>query len=245
MKANKLTALILLASLPFSQFASAHAFWFAERASQLALIYGLGSDDLSTVGKLPLVEDIAGYDNEWNEVETSLRQSGPLVFVDSLPTMKAVSLVVDNGIWSQTPDGVWLAKGYDEVPDAVVSIHTMKYAVHLPHISQAPVPKIPGQLLQIIPADGYIPDMLGQPINLQVLYMGEPAVGAHITADFVNDPDAESIYTDENGMITINVRNQGLNVIEAVYETDSDMPGVVYNLENVATLSFVLEHIPE
>lgn len=35
--------------------ADAHGIWFAQRARQLALIYGVGADDLDAVKRLPLI----------------------------------------------------------------------------------------------------------------------------------------------------------------------------------------------
>ena len=40
--------------------ADAHRIWFAQRARQLALIYGVGADDLDAVKRLPLVKTVTG-----------------------------------------------------------------------------------------------------------------------------------------------------------------------------------------
>jgi hypothetical protein len=45
--------------------------------------------------------------------------------------------------------------------------------------------------------------------------------------------------------VTIKVRNQGLNVIVAVFESPSDQPGKYNRIEHLASLSFVLPHAPE
>jgi hypothetical protein len=63
--------------------------------------------------------------------------------------------------------------------------------------------------------------------------------------DFVNDPDGERIVTGHDGRVTINIRNQGLNVIGALYDSPSDEPDKIDKIENMATLSFVLPHEPE
>ena len=51
----------------------AHGIWFAQRAKQLALIYGVGADDLDSVKRLPLIRSVSGYDASWQPVKTSLR----------------------------------------------------------------------------------------------------------------------------------------------------------------------------
>ena len=43
---------------------NAHGIYFAERATQLAMIYGVGADDLDTVKRLPKVEAIHGFDED-------------------------------------------------------------------------------------------------------------------------------------------------------------------------------------
>ena len=44
-----------------------------------------------------------------------------LVVVESPPELATVTAVMDNGLWSKSPDGKFHNKGRDEVPDAVVS----------------------------------------------------------------------------------------------------------------------------
>ena len=65
-----LAALALTACLIAMSAAHAHGIWFAQRATQLALLYGIGSDDLDSVKRLPLVESIAGYDADWKPIPT-------------------------------------------------------------------------------------------------------------------------------------------------------------------------------
>ena len=54
---------------------SAHGIWFAQRATQIALIYGVGADDLDAVKRLPLIKTVTGYDADWAPVTTSLRRA--------------------------------------------------------------------------------------------------------------------------------------------------------------------------
>jgi nickel transport protein len=225
--------------------ANAHGIWFAQRATQLGLIYGVGADDLDSVKRQPLIKSIAGYDAEWKPVPTSLRVAGPLLLVDSESQPAVVAAVLDNGIWSKTPDGEWLKKGKDEVPDAVKSEKTMKYAVHIAGPLSAPIPPLPGQTLQIAPVEKALPDLLGKPIKLRVLYQGKPVAGARVLQDFVNDPDGKPVVSAADGTVTLNVRNQGLNVIAAIYDGPADDPKKVDKIEHLATLSFVLAHAPE
>jgi hypothetical protein len=63
--------------------------------------------------------------------------------------------------------------------------------------------------------------------------------------DMINDPDAAEQMTGADGTLTLPVRNQGLNVIRAVYDGPSDQPKLYKQVEHTATLSFVLPHKPE
>jgi nickel transport protein len=245
-KIARLAAVAALTAGVFTTSASyAHGIWFAQRATQLALIYGVGADDLDSVKRLPLIKSMAGYDADWKPVETSLRVAGPLLLVDSESDPAVVAAVLDNGIWSKTPDGEWLKKGKDEVKNATVSEHTFKYAVHIRAPLSTAVPPLAGQTLQIVPVEPKLPDQMGQPLKLRVLFQGKPVAGARVLSDFVNDPDGKPVKTAADGGVTINVRNQGLNVIVAILDSPSDEPAKADKIEHCATLSFVLPHAPE
>jgi uncharacterized GH25 family protein len=153
--------------------------------------------------------------------------------------------VLHNGIWSKTPEGEWLKKGRDEVPNATVSEKTIKYAVHIAGPLSTPLPPLPEHTLQIVPVDPALPAMMGQPLKLRVLHQGKPVAGARVLTDFVNDPDGKPIKSAADGSVTIKVRNQGLNVVTAIFDGPSDEPTKADKIEHLATLSFVLPHAPE
>ena len=223
-------SVMLAAAAPLS----AHGIWFAQRARQLALIYGVGADDLDAVKRLPLVKTVAGFDSYWAPVTTSLREAGAIPVVDSDEPIAAVAAIMDYGYWSKTPDGEWHNKGRDEVPNATLAEHNFKYAVHLTQVPTKPVPLIEGHMLQLVPADLNIPQK-----------MGEPVQGATVMQDYINDPDeAAPAKTGADGTATIKLRNQGINVLMAIYvgqTTDKKVDHEEYR----ASLSFVIPHLPE
>jgi len=225
--------------------ADAHAIWFAQRSKQLALIYGVGADDLDSVKRLPLIQSVAGYDTQYKAVPTKLRVAGPMVMVDSDSPATVVTAVMFNGIWSKTPEGEWVKKGKDEVPNAVISEKNFKYAVYLAGPLTAPLPALPDQVLQISPVDAKLPEKLGEPLALRVLFHGKPVAGARVLTDLVNDPDAQRLISGPDGIVTIRVRNQGINVVNATYDGPSDEPAKASKMEHEATLTFVLQHAPE
>ena len=239
------SAMILIAGCLLMTTASAHGIWFAQRSTQLALIYGVGANDLDAVKRLPLIKSIAGYDAAGGTIPTRLRVAGPLLLVDADSQPSVVAAVLFNGIWSKTPEGEWVKKGRDEVPKATTSEKNFKYAVHIIGALNGPLPLLPEQSLQIIPAQGKLPTEMGQSLQLRVLYHGKPVAGASVLTDFVNDPDATPVKTSADGMVTIKVRNQGLNVVTAIWDGPTDEPTKSDKIEHLATLSFVLPHAPE
>jgi uncharacterized GH25 family protein len=224
--------------------AQAHGIWFAQRAKQTALIYGIGADDLDMVKRLPLIIAAGGYDANWQPVETTLRASGPVVLADSKGQAVALAAIMDNGNWTKTPDGKWHNAGRDKVPNAVRAEHTFKYAVHLTGRPEKPMPALQGHKLQVVPLDA-IPAEMGQTLKLQVLYQGKPQEGVSVQRDFLNDPDQTPQKTDSSGMVTVTIRNQGLNVIAATFIASPAEPKLVDHEEHLATLSFALPHAEE
>lgn len=225
--------------------AGAHGIWFAQRARQLALIYGVGADDLDAVKRLPLVKTVTGYDSDWAPVATRLREAGAIPVVDNDEPIAAVAAIMDYGYWSKTPDGEWHNKGRDEVPNATLAEHNFKYALHLTQLPTKPVPLLEGHMLQLVPADLNIPQKMGEPMKVRVYYKGKPVEGATVMQDYVNDPDeAAPAKTGPDGTATIKLRNQGINVLMAIYvgqTTDKKVDHEEYR----ASLSFVLPHLPE
>ena len=225
--------------------AEAHGFWFAQRANQLAMVFGVGADDLDVVKRLPKVTSFAAYDEDGKEVASKLVTMGPLVTVDIDNQPAIVAAVMNYGMWSKTPDSKWHNKGKDEVPGAVISTKNYKYGVHLRRDLGKPVPLLANQTLQIVPVPAKLPEKMGASLRIKVLYQGKPVAGAHVLSDWVNDPDAKGVKTGKDGSATIKVRNQGLNVLGATFDAPPEDRAKTQKVEHFATLSFVLAHEPE
>lgn len=234
----------MMAALGATTVAQAHGIWFAQRSSQLALVYGVGAEDLDMVKRLPKVKAVSAYDADGRELPTQAAPSGPMVLVNTDSKPAIVAAILDNGLWSKTADGKWHNKGKDEVPDATKSEHTIKYTVHLRRLDVAP-PVLPSHKLQIVPLVKQLPDKMGQALTVRVLYEGKPVRGASVLADYVTDPDSEPLKTGADGTVTIRVRNQGLNVVAATLATPPANPAKTNLDEHLATLSFVLPNLPE
>lgn len=224
--------------------ADAHGIWFAQRAKQIAIIYGVGADDLQSVKRQPNMESVQAWDADLNPIGAKLRTEGSLVIVDTDAPPTIVSAVLQNGTWSWLPGGEIVKKSKDEVPNATKTDTTIKYTVSIQGPLTKPVPLIPAQALQIVPV-GKIPEKLGEPLTYRVTWMGKPVAGVGVINDMVNDPDAVEVKTKADGTVTFPVRNQGLNVIRAVHVTPTDNPVKTDLYEHTATLAFTLPHKPE
>lgn len=234
----------LPAMIMSSVAAEAHGIWFAQRAKQLALIYGIGADDLDMVKRLPLVESVTAYDADFQPINAAARVAGPIVLVDADAQPAVVAAVMPYGVWSRVGTDEWEKKTLLEMPNATVSTKNIKYAVTIQGQLNKPMPALAGHTLQIVPV-GAIPATLGTPLTYRVLYKGAPLAGARMINDMVNDPDAKEVLTGADGTVTMPVRNQGLNVIRAVFDGPSDQPTLYRQMEHTATLAFTLPHAPE
>ncbi len=232
----------LIAALATSA-ANAHGIWFAERGRHTAMVYGIGADDLDMVSHLPQVEAITAFDAAYRPITATLRVAGPVVLVDAATKPVLIAAILQNGIWSRKGSAEFVKGGRDAVPDATLSEKTVKYAVSIHGPLPRTIPALPGQRLQIVPAA--IPATRGTPLTYTILYDGKPVAGARVIADMLGDPDATETATTADGIVTLPVRNQGLNVIRAVFEGPSDDKARYDRIEHTATLSFTLPHAPE
>ena len=101
-----------LTAVPLAQAtmpaAHAHGIWFAERSRHLALVHGIGADDLDMAKRLPQVERIIAFDTADRPVAATLRGAGPVVSVDNAPTPVMVGAVLQNGVATATDGTVTL-----------------------------------------------------------------------------------------------------------------------------------------
>jgi nickel transport protein len=229
----------ILGALCISE-SGAHSIWFAQRGGQTAVIYGVGSDDLDSVGRKDSYQQIAAYDADYQPIEATLRAAGPVLLVDTDAQPTLLSVVLDNGTWSQDASGTWVKGGRDVNPSTKHAETAMKYAVSIQGPLTKPIPALPGQVLQIVPVTA-IPAKVGERMTYRVLFNGKPIGGATVIADVVNDPDATRVKTNADGTVSLPVRNQGLNVVWAEYFGPSS-DAKAHRIDHVATLSFALKN---
>ncbi|NBC36428.1 DUF4198 domain-containing protein [Novosphingobium sp. FSY-8] len=225
--------------------AQAHGIWFAQRARQIALVFGLGGDDLDMVRRMPRLTSVTAYDADGAPVAAQLVAKGAIPIMDATAPYAIAAATMDYGVWAKRPDGEFEETTKDKVPNAVLGERTFKYAVFLAKPLNKPLALLPGHKVQIVPLAKDIPQKKGQMFAVRVYFDGKPFKGAQILPDFVNDPDMTPIKTDAAGIARFPMRNQGLNVIAATIIEKSSEPVKYDYTEYRASLSFMLPHAAE
>lgn len=241
---KSITLALGLAGLCFAGTADAHGIWFGQRGEKPVLAYGIGADDLAIVDSKDKVLSLTAYDDNFKPSTAELEAAGPVLLVHTSIQPAIMTAVMDNGTWSQLPSHEWVEKPKGTVPGALVTETAMKYAVAIQKPITKPVPLFPEQVLQIVPVTP-IPDMLGKPVTYRVYYQGKPVSGVQVIADMIGDPDAKPAMTGTNGEVTLDVRNQGINVMRAIYVVKPHDASKTDRIEHLATLTYTLAHAPE
>lgn len=183
-----------------------HSIWLEEEGEQLTLMYGhVGGE---SEGYEPSkVEEVTALDGEGNPVVIEMLSESELVTFDPEGEAALVAVSFDNGFWVETADG-WQNVSKREVEDYISASHTFKYTKALYDWSDTFMEPV-GLTLEIVPLTNPFDVALGEDLEVQVLYNGEPASNIEITHD-------ESILqTDENGMATVTLTQPGLQYLEA------------------------------
>lgn len=240
-----LHSLVLSIGITLFGTAHAHGIWFAPRVNELAVVYGHGAEDLDVIKRKEKFGPLQGFDTKGENVNTPLKVTDRLLLVDAQNKPAFVAITLDNGLWTQGPDGKWVNKGRDEVPGHKESGRYLKYAVHIRGELKGDLPVLAGQHLQIIPVVKHMPHHAGEAMKVKVLFQGKPVAGARVGHDYVGDPDSKPRRTGKDGTVMLKVRNQGLNVISATFDAPPEDASKARRTEHFATLSFILAHEPE
>ncbi len=81
----------------------------------------------------------------------------------------------------------------------------------------------------------------GKPLPQQLVYLGTPQHDSHVHTDDEESEhhhhDATQLETDEHGMLTFKVEEEGIHYLRTIHMSQSDEPGLTHE-SNWATLSF-------
>lgn len=228
-----------LGALGYVSAANAHGIWIAERWGELGIVYGHGaSDDPYDPAK---IKSVTALDGTGKSVDVALdaRETHALVSAANEPAVILIEL--DNGFYTQGPDGKWVNQPKSAVEGAKTAGRYLKHAMSIFHLD-GDVPSLPAQALQIVPLANPTGLESGQSFKVRVMFEGKPLAGVEITPDYVNQSETTLGRTDEAGEVEVVVRNDGLNVVAVKHEIALENDRDADLVQHFATLSFVAGH---
>lgn len=236
-KQHATIAAALLAALLAGQV-SAHGIWTAERRGNIEVIYGDGAHEDAYDPKK--ISGAWASDLRGDRIPVTVEKLEDHARVKPVESPAVLSVALDNGYWTQSPEKKWLNVGERQVPGALDSGRYYKYTLTVLK-EGAKLPSLDNLKLVIVPQQDPLSVEAGKELEVQVLVDGKPAADVELVADFVNAPDEVATKTDAQGKAKITVRNRGLNVIAASTTVPSDDPDARVR-GMFSSLSFVSEN---
>src|SRR3989338_8326068 len=201
----------LCAALLTSQ-AQAHGLWTEQRRGSVEVIYGHGAaDDAYQAAK---VSGSWAYDLAGKMIPVTVQRLDDQARLQPLSPPAVLTVALDNGAWSQTPDKQWINQGRSQVPNSVHSLHTYKYSLAI-YQEGAKLPSLEQLKLVIVPEVDPLQVGVGKSLPVRVLADGKPVAGVKLIGDYRGAPHTISAETDAQGRAQVQVRNEGLNIIAA------------------------------
>lgn len=200
---------IVLSLMIVPNSSSAHGVWFAQRSDRTQLVCGEGWKD-SAYDPNGLVE-LNGFNSKYEPVDVKPINEKDYLYIEPSEDLSVVSLTMDYGYWSNTPEGKWIPKPMNEVEGSTIGTHALKYSVnYFKNVDE--VKPIANMVYQLVPSVDPTKLEVGQEFTVQLLHNGEPMADTEIIPDVLNHHTV-TIKTDEKGMATITASNGGLNVV--------------------------------
>ncbi|MBF2001650.1 MAG: DUF4198 domain-containing protein [Synechococcales cyanobacterium C42_A2020_086] len=202
--------LIGIASLSWliAQPLLAHSIWLQSDGGELAIMYGHKAE--TEAYEPTKVETVQAYDLQGNPIEVQLDREAERVAVMPNPEAALITVTFDNGFWVET-NGEWQNVSKREVSEYTASSHPLKYTKALYRWSPAMAEPV-GLPLEIVPMSNPFELQLGDDLQVQVLYDGQPAADVDVVYAFAEE---SPVKTDANGMVTLTLSEPGLQHIEA------------------------------
>lgn len=205
-----LAAGVAFAALP----AYAHSVYIAERLNTPTVVNGHGASDEAYD---PMkVESAKAFDAKGAEVAVTINRTGKNAALAPAAGAALISVFFNEGYWTEDAKGNWSNVGKSQIADAKSAGKYLNFAVSLKS-SLAAYPTPVGNPLEIVPLLDPIKLKAGAELPVQLLFEGKPLADVVIVADYVTDPDNETVKTDAEGKAIIKVRNNGLNVLNAYH----------------------------
>ncbi|MEE4692560.1 DUF4198 domain-containing protein [Pseudomonas alliivorans] len=211
LSSKPLVALSLLIAL-FAAQVSAHGLWTEQRRGNIEVVYGHGAED--NAFKAQKVSGAWAYDRQGRMIPVTVQRLDDHARLVPIKPPAILSVALDNGMWTRNAEKKWINEGRSKVPNGTDSIHTFKYSVAI-YEEGAKLPTFEKLNFVIVPQADPLKVGVGKPLPVKVLVDGKPAAGIKLIGDYRSAPDVVSAETDAQGMATVVVRNEGLNIIAA------------------------------
>jgi len=236
MRLPALTSVLFVAATLVASHASAHGIWVEKRRDNLEVVYAHGVQD--DAYKTEKFYGAWGYDLAGKPVPVQVQRLD--THVRLLPNSAPATLlaVLDNGHFSQDPDGKWHNLRRAEVPGATQSMRIWKYNLSVMQPG-AQLPELDQLRLAIVPQADPVALKAGESLPVQVLFDGKPLAGVKLVEDYRNMDHQASYETDAHGRAQVIVRNRGLNVLYVNYKHPLEDGSGINVLWMDSTLSFV------
>ena len=233
-------AAILAAAAMISADAMAHSAWLEVRGDKAVLVDGHPDDpsDNRMYDAFRMVHG-AAYDKSMNAMSVKVEHDGETKF-DLKGKPALLTAHFNNGFWSKSESEGWLRKPGSQVPDAIDSMYSHKYAkLYMAPVSQPD--KVLGHPLEIVPLTDPSKVKPGEVLKVRVTLFGEPLANAEVIGDVHVGHDASdsvTVLTDEAGIASIEVASRPFVIIEAKRSVGLSADPHVKSLFLAATIGF-------
>jgi uncharacterized GH25 family protein len=202
---------LLAAALLIGQV-QAHGLWTEQRRGNIETIYGHGAED--NAFKAEKISGAWAYDNHAKMIPVTVKRLDDHARLEPLKPPALMTVALDNGPWSLTPDKQWINQGRSQAPNSTQSLHTFKYSLAI-YREGAELPALDQLKMVILPEADPLAVGVGKLLPVRVLIDGKPAAGIELIGDYRSAPHQISATTDGEGRAKVMVRNEGLNIIAA------------------------------
>lgn len=219
MKKILVLSIVTVSSL-FTLTAHAHGVWAGMRADKLQIVYGEGDKDNfynpEWLGK------VSGYNSQNKPESVEVKNEHNRLFLTPQEDTQVITIISNNGYWSNTKHNGWINKAKDENPEATKGKFHTKMSVN--YINQDTLfkkakaskviqkTKAYGLEVEIVPSVDPRFLHVGDDLKVQVLFKGNPMKHTDLMIDAIGLL-GKTVKTDDQGYATVKVRNSGLNML--------------------------------
>ncbi|WP_230657339.1 DUF4198 domain-containing protein [Psychrobacter sp. I-STPA10] len=237
MKKYLISSVVSLALFSGIQVAQAHSIWVAQRADQMAIVLGEGGMDNRY--DADRVKSVYALDANNAPVPLTTINTKNNVLLDLPEQANLVVATYDSGYHSKDAQGKYHKGNKKEVPNAVsTGKYTFITTTLLDHQTKPII--LPNLALQVTPLVDPYELQKGDEFKVLVSSFGKPVANAKIVLDYINDPDGPAVMSNNEGIASVKVGSNGVNVLRASHQVNSANTSLADTDNFISTLSFNL-----